>query len=378
MIANLFLMGIMANWTHLDMICHATVGESRMPLSHEAKVGLFFILSVVLFGLMLEMGNRWKIFDRGVPYKVYLSSTTGLKQGDAVKLAGVEVGTITKIAVQDSQVRVDFEVKPGTHIKQDSVACLRMTSMLGGQFLGLSFGSPTSPDLPPGSTLKSTEVFGIDAIMDNVGGLTKDAKQLIVDLDRNQNEVLKKISAMLDENRTAVNTSLQSLSSISTKIDKGEGALGMLVNDKQLGHDIRDVAGSLKTVSARLERGEGTAGKLLTDDRLYTDALATVKEMRDGMGSLNRIAARIDKGEGTAGKLVNDPALYDELKDTVVNLKEITRKINNGEGTIGKLVNDDKLYLNAISTLKKTEKAMEGLQDTGPISVLGSVIGTLF
>jgi phospholipid/cholesterol/gamma-HCH transport system substrate-binding protein len=380
MIANLLVMGIMANQTSSaeGMSGYATVGESRMPLSHEAKVGLFFILSVVLFGLMLELGNRWRIFERGVPYKVFLSSTTGLKQGDAVKLAGVEVGTITKIAVQDSRVQVDFDVKPGTHIKQDTMAGLRMTSMLGGQFLGLSFGSPASPDLPPGSTLKSTEAFGFDAIMDNVGGLTKDAKQLIVNLDRNQNEVMKKISTMLDENRTAVNTSLQSLSSITAKIDKGEGALGMLVNDKQLGHDIRDVAGSLKTVSARLERGEGTAGKLLTDDRLYTDALATVKEMREGMGSLNRIAARIDKGEGTAGKLVNDPALYDELKDTVANLKEITRKINNGEGTIGKLVNDDKLYLNAISTLKKTEKTMEGLQDTGPISVLGSVIGTLF
>ncbi|KAA0891424.1 MlaD family protein [Oryzomonas rubra] len=349
-----------------------------MTLSHEAKVGLFFILSIVLFGLMLELGNRWKIFDRGVPYKVFLSSTTGLKQGDAVKLAGVEVGTISKIAVQDNRVQVDFEVKPGTHIKQDTVASIRMTSMLGGQFLGLSFGSPTSPELPPGSTVKSTEAFGIDAIMDNVGGLTKDAKQLIVDLNRNQNEVMTKISTILDENRSAVNTSLKSISSITTKIDRGEGALGMLVNDKQLGRDIRDVAGSLKTVSARLERGEGTAGKLLTDDRLYTDALATVREMRDGMGSLNRIAARIDKGEGTAGKLVNDPALYDELKATVVNLKEITRKINSGEGTIGKLVNDDKLYLNAISTLKKTEKTMEGLQDTGPISVIGSVIGTLF
>jgi len=349
-----------------------------MPLSQAAKVGLFFILSVVLFGLMLEVGNHWKIFDHGIPYKVFLTSTIGLKQGDAVKLAGVEVGTITKIKVLDSQVEVDFEVKPGTHIKEDTVANLRTTSMLGGEFLGLAFGSPAKPDLPPGSTVKSTETFGMDTIMDNVAGLTKDAKQLVVNLDRNQNEVLKKISAMLDENREAVNSSLRSISSITAKIDKGEGALGMLVNDKQLGQDIRDVAGNLKTVSARLERGEGTVGKLLTDDRLYTDALATVKEMRDGMGSLNRIAARIDKGEGTAGKLVNDPALYNELKDTVSNLKEITRKINSGEGTIGKLVNDDKLYINAISTLKKTEKAMEGLQDTGPISVLGSVIGTLF
>jgi len=352
--------------------------ETKVTLTQEAKVGLFFILSIVLFGLMLELGNAWKIFDHGIPYKVFLASTIGLKQGDAVKLAGVEVGTITRIVVLESQVEVDFEVKPGTHIKPDTVANLRTTSMLGGEFLGLSFGTAGTQDLPPGSTVKSIETFGMDTILDNVGGLTKDAKRLIANLDRNQNEVLHKISAMLDENRAAVNSSLNSLASITSKIDKGDGALGKLVNDKQLGQDIRDLAGNLKTVSARLEKGEGTVGKLLTDDRLYTDALATVKEMREGMGTINRIAARIDKGEGTAGKLVNDPALYNELKEAVVNLKEITRKINSGEGTIGKLVNDDKLYLNALSTLKKTEKAMEGLQDTGPISVLGSVIGTLF
>jgi len=96
------------------------------------------------------------------------------------------------------------------------------------------------------------------------------------------------------------------------------------------------------------------------------------------MKNINEIAQRINKGEGTMGKLVNDPALYNEFKETVVNLKEITRKINEGQGTMGKLVNDDKLYRDALSTLKKTEKAMEGLQDTGPISVIGSAVGTLF
>jgi phospholipid/cholesterol/gamma-HCH transport system substrate-binding protein len=100
--------------------------------------------------------------------------------------------------------------------------------------------------------------------------------------------------------------------------------------------------------------------------------------MNDTMKNFTEIAQRINKGEGTAGKLVNDPALYNELRDTVANLKEITRKINEGQGTIGKLVNEDKLYRDALATLKKTEKAMEGLQDAGPISVIGSVIGTLF
>ncbi len=75
---------------------------------------------------------------------------------------------------------------------------------------------------------------------------------------------------------------------------------------------------------------------------------------------------------------MNDEALYNEVRDASKNIKEITRKINDGEGTLGKLVNDDKLYRDTTATLKKAEKAMDGLGDTGPIQVLGSVIGTLF
>lgn len=349
-----------------------------MTLTNETKVGLFFIISIVLFILMLEIGNRWKLFDHGVHYSTLLGTSTGLKQGDAVKLAGVDVGTISQISIADSKVRVDFEVKPGTHIKQDTVAGIRMSSLLGGQFLGLSFGSPGSPDLPPGSMVKSTESSGVDAIMDSVSGLSKDAKQLIIDLNRNQNEVMTKISAMLDENRAAVKDSLASMASITTKFDRGEGSLAMLLNDKTLYNNATALTGSLREVSARLERGEGSMGKLLKQDDLYDQGIAAVKGMNDSMKNFSEIAQRINKGEGTAGKLVNDPALYNELRETVTNLKEITRKINEGQGTVGKLVNDDKLYRDAISTLKKTEKAMEGLQDTGPISVIGSVIGTLF
>lgn len=349
-----------------------------MRLSHEAKVGLFFVLGIVLFGLMLEVGNRWKLFDHGIPYTTYLTSSTGLKQGDSVKLSGVEVGTISRISIADSRVRVDFEVHPGTHIKEDSVAGIRMSSMLGGQFLGLSFGTAGSHDLPPGSTVKSAESLGIESIMDNMGSLAKDSRQLVIDLNRNQNEVLGKLSAIIDENRNTVRDSLAGLSSITTKIDRGDGSLAMLLNDKTLYNNATALTNSLGKVSARLERGEGTIGKLLTEEDLYNQGIAAVQGMNDGMKNFNEIALHINKGEGTAGKLVNDPALYNELKETVANLKEITRKINEGQGTVGKLVNDDKLYLDALSTLKKTEKAMEGLQDAGPISVIGSVIGTLF
>lgn len=349
-----------------------------MKLSNETRVGMFFVLSIVLFGLMLEVGNRWKIFDRGIPYSTFLSASTGLKSGDAVKLAGVDVGTISRITVLEDKVKVDFEVLPGTRIKKDTVAGIRMASMLGGQFLALSFGAPGSPDLPAGSTVQSAESLGMDTIMDNVGTLARDSRQLVVELNRNQNEVMGKISTMLDENRTSVRDSLTGLANITTKLDRGNGSLGLMLNDKTLYSNTVALTNNLREVSARLERGEGSLGRLMNEDEFYTQGIAAVRGMNDGMRNITEISQRINRGEGTAGKLVNDPLLYDELKETVINLREITRKINDGQGTIGKMVNEDKLYRDAISTLKKTEKTMEGLQDTGPISVIGSVIGTLF
>jgi len=52
-------------------------------------------------------------------------------------------------------------------------------------------------------------------------------------------------------------------------------------------------------------------------------------------------------------------------------LNQILRKINQGQGTVGKLVNDQEFYKNAKLSLQKLDKAADGLEDTGPLSVIG-------
>ena len=121
-----------------------------------------------------------------------------------------------------------------------------------------------------------------------------------------------------------------------------------------------------------------TYGALADLRRELADSKAAVASLNDSMKDVKEIAAKINRGDGTMGKLVNDQALYNEVRDASRNIKEITRKINDGEGTLGKLVNEDNLYRDTTAALKKAEKAMDGLGDTGPIQVLGSVIGTLF
>ncbi|KAF0215012.1 MAG: hypothetical protein FD174_4252 [Geobacteraceae bacterium] len=349
-----------------------------MALSVEKKVGFFFIFGLIVLGVMLEVGEKWNPFEKKIMYKTYLTSVTGLKVGDQVRLAGVEVGKITRITIVDSKIEIDFEVKPGTRIRSDSVATLRLTNLLGGQFLGLSFGSPTAPLLPPGGTVAGRDVANIDIIVDNVSELTKDAKTLITNLNKNQNEVMGKISAILDDNRTNLRGAIGNLNSITAKIDRGEGSLAMLLNDKAFYANANEATASLKNIAGKIEKGEGTIGKLVNDDVLYVDAKSAVASLNDSMKDVKEIAGKINRGEGTIGKLVNDEALYTELRDASKNIKEVARKINEGEGTLGKLVNEDKLYRDATTAMKKIEKAADGLSDTGPISVLGSYVGTLF
>jgi phospholipid/cholesterol/gamma-HCH transport system substrate-binding protein len=356
-----------------------------MALSVEKKVGMFFVLGLIILGVLLEVGEKWNPFEKNVPYKTFLTSITGLKSGDPVRLAGVDVGKITKITILTDKIEIDFEVKPGTQIRTDTVAGLRLTNLLGGQFLGLSFGTPRAALLPAGSVVLGKDVANIDIIVDNVSDLAKDFKALILNLNKNQEEVLHKVSAILDDNRGNLKGTLTNLNSITGKLDRGDGSLALLLNDKKLYNDASSAMASFNGVAGKIERGEGTLGKLVNDDAFYRDASALVtdlkvgvKDLNAGMHNVNEITAKINHGEGTIGKLVNDDALYNNLRDATKDVGEIAHKVNSGQGTIGKLVNEDNLYRDTTATLKKAERAMEGLGDTGPISVLGSIIGTLF
>ena len=55
----------------------------------------------------------------------------------------------------------------------------------------------------------------------------------------------------------------------------------------------------------------------------------------------------------------------------MTNLNSILMKVNQGNGTIGKLVNDQDFYKNAKLSMQKLDKAADGLEDTGPLSVIG-------
>ena len=305
-----------------------------MAISVEKKVGMFFVFGLIILGVLLEVGEKWNPFEKNIPYKTYLTSITGLKVGDPVRLAGVDVGKITRITILSDKIEINFEVKPGTNIKTDTVAGLRLTNLLGGQFLGLSFGSPNAPLLPEGGTVPGKDVANIDIIVDNLSDVIKDAKSLVTNLDKNQEQVLQRISGILDDNRGNLKGAISNIYSISEKLDRGDGSLALLLNDRTLYNDASSAVASFKGVAGKIERGEGTLGKLVNDDLLYRDASTVVadlklgvKDLNSGMHDIKEITAKINRGEGTFGKLVYDEALYTELRDASKSVKDIAQKI---------------------------------------------------
>jgi len=114
------------------------------------------------------------------------------------------------------------------------------------------------------------------------------------------------------------------------------------------------------------------------DLRSADDAKAYVAELRAVASDARGIIADINSGKGNLGLMVRDDALYREATNTLFNVREIAQKVNGGQGTVGKLVNDDSFYKNVKVSLQKLDKAAEGLEDQGPLSVLGIAIGTLF
>jgi phospholipid/cholesterol/gamma-HCH transport system substrate-binding protein len=98
------------------------------------------------------------------------------------------------------------------------------------------------------------------------------------------------------------------------------------------------------------------------------DTAASAKEV---LASAKLVMNNVSAGQGTLGKLITDDTLYNSTTSSMTNLNGILLKINQGQGTVGKLVNDQEFYKNAKVSLQKLDKAADGLEDQGPLSVIG-------
>jgi len=291
-------------------------------MKNEYRVGLFFMIGILVLVFVMDFLGDIPFFSNNRNVYTYFDSLGELRKGNPVKLEGLVIGRVSDIRLEDRKLKVEMEIKQDAPVKNDSVASIQLTSLLGTSYVNVTFGSA-----------ESAENFG---------------KYPLPSIEP-----------------TDLNKILTKLDSAIGSIDSALGAFSGF-GDKEGG--IKNIVSNLDIVLEDLAEGKGTLGKLIKDDELYNDTTVAMKNLKN-------ITAKLNDSGGTFGKLVNDDQLYDQATEAATELNEILKKVNDGKGTLGLLVNDDSLYYDAQDAVIKVEKGVDTLEDLAPLGTLGAIFG---
>ena len=122
----------------------------------ELAVGLFIIAGIICLGyLSIRLGSM-EVFG-GKNYEIYalFSNTGGLKTGDSIMIAGVQIGRVKSISLDDYQAKVVLSISDDIEIQEDAIASIKTKGLIGEKYVEISPGG-SDKDVQPGGRLRET------------------------------------------------------------------------------------------------------------------------------------------------------------------------------------------------------------------------------
>lgn len=236
----------------------------------QTKVGAFLAIGLfVLLGSIFMLGSNKSYFQDVFKIRAYFDSVQGLNKGSIVSLSGVKVGNVEAINFDGVRnlvevvIRIDSEFK--NKIRKDSHLELRTQGALGDKFLFISPGTNVSEFLQNNDEVfadygndilsiinkRGSEGEKVFDVINEVHQLLKSINaqnkvpQLINKLDSaagNLSEVSQRLNTTLKNGN--LDRSMSKLEKIVDKVDRGEGTLGALINDRSIHERIKNILGA--------------------------------------------------------------------------------------------------------------------------------------
>lgn len=241
-------------------------------------MGIFVVATLLLFGAgVFWIGNSQFRFTS--TYRLYadFENVAGLTEGASVQVGGVHEGTVRRILLPprpDQKVRVEMDLKGITRsvVKKDSVAAIQTEGLVGDQYVAITFGSTGAPPVNNGDTIGAETPLQIS-------------------------DIIKKTNDLLG----AAQGTMQNLNDISTKLNRGQGSAGALLNDRALYRNVNEAAQNLQEDTEALKHNFLTRG--FFKNRGYEDR----SELKEN--SIARLPAGQPSNRFTwsAGKLFDKP-----------------------------------------------------------------------
>jgi phospholipid/cholesterol/gamma-HCH transport system substrate-binding protein len=306
----------------------------------ELKIGVLTISAIVIAAttIVLLTGSRGFIWQR-YHLKARFDSVEGLKAGSPVRVAGVEVGSVTVTEFAGDKVDVTVEVNKAQRgrITTGSKASLGSVSLLGESAVDITASSRGTPIPDWGYIPTARPKATFSDIADQASHGIDEITGLVHDVRQGRGTVGKLMTE--EDVYVELRRFVASAGEVTREIQQGRGTIGKLVNDPSTVRMLDATLTNLDAITRQINSGEGSFGQLLKDD-------AFSRSLTGASSNLETLIARLNRGEGTAGKLVTDTALYNRVNDLAERFDQVLNHLNEGQGTAGQLLNNKELYEN--------------------------------
>jgi len=120
-------------------------------------VGLFALAGIVALAILsLRLGKIELFNNNGYVIYANFDNISGLKVGDQVEIAGVQVGKVISISLKDYRARVEMRINDGVHIDTDAIASIKTSGIIGDKYVSISLGGGDH-DLADGGMIRRTQ-----------------------------------------------------------------------------------------------------------------------------------------------------------------------------------------------------------------------------
>ncbi len=268
------------------------------------KFGVFAVVMITLTAFMVMTFSRYQSRET-TPYSAVFADASGLRSGDSVRVAGIQVGSVESVDLQDDKtVVVEFGLDRTIPLTLGSRAAIRYLNLVGDRYLEIVDGPGSTRKMPSGSTIpldRTDPALDLDALL---GGLKpviqgldpRDVNALtsaLVDVFQGQGGTLE---SLLTRTSSFTNTLADNSAVMQQLIDNLTAAVGTISDNgdkfsvtlNRLRELVAQLAGDRNTIGAAIEslsRGTSSVSDLLVQAR---PPLATT------VTELNRLAANLD------------------------------------------------------------------------------------
>jgi len=264
-------------------------------------------------------------------YNAVFSSVSGLKDGNFVRIAGVEVGKVRNISIRDdTTVNVEFTTDKSVVLTEGTRAVIKYQNVVGDRFLALEEGPGGVKPLQPGQAIpleRTQPALDLDAL---IGGF----RPLLRALDPDQaNALTGQLIAVFQGQGPTISAFLaQTASATSTLADRDQ-LIGDVINN------LNVLLGSLGDESTQLDSAVDSVAQLVK-------ALADRKEdVRNGVAYIDAAAGSIEDLLSQARPpLQNTVHHLDRVAGTVVADHEYVEHLLDGLPDKYRLLNRQGLY----------------------------------